>query len=273
MSKRKDKDNVSLRRPSIPEHVEHPIHRRAYELHERRGSSVLDLATLRRNRILAALSSDEQLSLARHLRLVSMDVGDVLLEPDAPIRSAYFVTKGMACSLVDTGDGRSVGTDLIGYEGFVGTPLLLECNSMTGATTVMQIAGSALKIPADALREFLGRPGELQALLKRYILQQLTRVTQTAACNRLHSTDERLARWLLMTSDRVGVEFRLTHEMMAHMIGSRRVSLTLRARELQQAGIIDYRYGRLRILSRTRLERAACECYRIQREQYDGFLR
>jgi CRP-like cAMP-binding protein len=226
-----------------------------------------------RNRILAALDGNELALHARHLRPVVLNAGCVLIAPDTPIKHAYFLTDGMACIFTTTKSGQTVQNDLVGREGFVGVPLILGYDRIVNSTVLMQIAGRAFKIDAALFQAASNQPGKLQLLLRRYAHSQLIRVMQTSVCNRVHSMEERLASWLLMVSDRVGPEFRATHDVMAEMLGSRRVTLTLRAHELQRAGIIQYTYGRLRILNRTRLERRACECYNTLRDEFDAFLR
>ncbi len=226
-----------------------------------------------RNRILATLDDAQRESLSPFLRPARLLTGSVLIAAQFPIKEAYFITEGVASTFTTTKNGQTVQNDFVGREGFVGVPLVLGRDRIPNSTTRMQIGGNAFKVNATVLQTILDKPSRLQLLLRRYAHSQLIRITQTSICNRVHSTEERLACWLLAVSDRVGPEFKATHDMMAQMLGSRRVTLSLRAQELQRAGILWYKHGHLRILNRVHLERIACECYGIQRDEYDGFLR
>lgn len=225
---------------------------------------------LLRNRILAALSTGAQSRIAHHLKHVSLSTGTALYEPDATIRMCYFMTDGLISLLTTSGSGESVQTTIIGREGFLGVPVVLDCNS-DPSRAIVEVGGTALGIGARELHELLKSCDGLRRLLNRYAMSRLTRVRQRILCSRLHSTEKRLATTLLMVSSRVGTEFRLTHETMAQMIGSRRLSVTRIARKWQLAGVIQYKYGRVTISSRTRLARQACECYEIQRREYGFF--
>lgn len=224
------------------------------------------------NRILAALPQEEYLSLSRHLSAVSLPAGRVLCETDAPIRNAYFITAGLACTVTTTKNGLTVASLLKGCEGFVEVPIILDCYSNPVARTLMVVSGSALRIEARLLQERLKGPGILGTILKRYVMAQIVQLMQAAACGRLHSTKERLACWLLMTHDRVGSPFIMTHETMARMLGSRRATVSMEAEKIQRAGIIKYVHGRVHILSRLRLEDIACECYAVQHQQMSNIL-
>lgn len=211
--------------------------------------------------------------IARYLKPMPLAVDSVLGAPEAPTRHVYFITSGLASCFSTTQTGHTVQNDLTGREGLVGGHVVLGYDSLPNCITLMEVAGSAFKIETTSLLPLLNGPGKLPMILKRYAASKLVRVMQTAVCNRLHPIQERLACWLLMASDRMGTEFSITHDRIADMLGSRRVTLTLRAQELQRAEIIRYRYGRIRILNRPRLEGITCECYRIHQREYDNFLR
>jgi CRP-like cAMP-binding protein len=164
-------------------------------------------------------------------------------------------------------DGKSVEVGLTGKEGFVGLPLIVGFTT-SASRVITQIAGSAFRISASALPELLRKCRTLETRLHRYSQRLATQSSQVAACNRLHEVDERLARWLLMSQDRIGSdEVPLTQEFLAHMLGTRRSSVTVAASILQKAGLIKYRRGQLNIANRKGLEEAACECYRALVEQ------
>ena len=215
------------------------------------------------NRILAALPRDDYLSLSHYLRPVSLPAGRILSEAGVPIRTAYFITGGLACTLTMTLEGLAVATLLTGSEGFVGVPLILEDNSWPFARTLMLVPGFALTIEAARLQRHTNDTGPLSRLLKRYVMRQMVEVMQNAACARLHSIEERLACCLLMASDRLGTQFVMTHETMGQIIGNRRATVSLEAEKMQRLGQIKYVHGRVHILSRPGLEKMACECYEI----------
>lgn len=236
------------------------FHRRAHEL---RGGTYHEPVT---NRILAALPEGEYLHLVPHLEFATLKFKQVLYEPNVPIRFGYFPNSGMICLIAIMRDGASVEVGVIGNEGFVGTPILLGVKS-TPNRVLVQIAGGAFRIKAEALRAILPRTPRLELMLRRFIHAQAFQIAQSAACNRLHQVEGRLARWLLMTRDRVGSDLLpLTHEFLAEMLGARRSTVTVAAGALQRAGLIEYSRGRVRTLDRTGLEKSACECYQITKQ-------
>jgi CRP-like cAMP-binding protein len=221
------------------------------------------------NRILAELVDDDEYSFFfRRLISVPLSFGQILSAPGIPIKHAYFITGGMACVLTSKRNGMTVSDHVIGREGFVGVPLILECDQLPVASTVVQVAGDAMRTDIALFREAFRKPGKLQSLLHRYVLSHLGHVMQVAACNRLHCIGERLALLLLMTSDRVGDEFRMTHETIAQMLGSRRATVTVEAERFQSKGLVRYRYGHITILNHRGLQDAACECYGVHREDF-----
>jgi len=211
--------------------------------------------------ILAALPRDEYQRILPCLQAVPLRPGETLYEPDEPIEFGYFPTSGMISLVAIMGDGATVEVGVAGREGFVGTPILLGV-SATEFRTVVQLGGGAFKIESNALQTLLPRMPRLERILHRYIQMHLAQVAQSAACNRLHELQARLSRWLLMSRDRSESNLvPLTQDLLAQMLGCRRSSVTEAAGGLHQAGLIDYRRGRLRIVNRKGLEARACECY------------
>jgi len=224
------------------------------------------------NRILAALSDEDREGLFPYLEQVSLRAGDVLFEPGERVRQIYFPLNSMVSMLAMMEDGTTVEAGVVGDEGVVGISVILgaETSSVQG---LVQVAGEALSIPAEKFMAEFKRGGQLQSLVLRHTHTLFTMVSQTAACNRLHTVEERLARWLLTTQDRVhSDEFQLTQEFIARMLGTRRSGVTVAAGILQSAGLISYRRGRINILNRSGLEDASCECYRIVKAEYDRYL-
>ena len=219
------------------------------------------------NEILLALPAKERDAIFPHLTFVELPTHDVLHEPGEPIKFGYFLNSGMTSILTVLAEGKSVEVGLTGKDGFVGLPLIVGFSS--GPTqAVMQIAGNGFRIAARELAQALRQCPTLAIRLQRYVQVLAMQATQVAACNRLHEVDERLARWLLMCQDRIGSEFvPLTQEFLAHMLGTRRASVTVAAGMLQKAGLITYSRGHVNIIDRTRLESACCECYGIMRQQ------
>jgi CRP-like cAMP-binding protein len=192
----------------------------------------------------------------------------VLIESEAPITEIYFVREGV-CSIIATEqEGGSVEVGTIGNEGFVGIPVLLGADTMT-STMFMQIEGDGWRMSADEFRRIVDERPVMRRLLLRYAQYFTDQLSQGVACNRLHTLEERAARWLLMTHDRVeGDAFELTQEFLAMMLGVRRAGVTVAMGLLQGAGILRYSRGRITILDRARLEEASCGCYHITRSAY-----
>jgi CRP-like cAMP-binding protein len=226
----------------------------------------VDGATLN-NELLLDLPDKERRAIYSQLVFLPMRTHDVLNESGAPIRYAYFMNSGLASVLNVMEDGKSVEVGLTGKEGFVGLPLVVGFAS-SPSRVIIQIEGSAYRISASALVELLRKCPTLEKRLLRYSQVLATQASHVAACNRLHEVDERLARWLLMSQDRIGSdEVSLTQEFLAHMLGTRRSSVTVAASILQTAGLIKYRRGQVNIVDRQGLEAAACECYRALVQQ------
>ena len=219
-----------------------------------------------RNRVLAALPRAEFNRLKPHLSLVTLKQEDTLLDGKADY--AYFMEEGIASVVVTVKDGSTVEVGIIGIDGVVGLPILLGTGTAPGRTFV-QIAGSAFRIKADVLKDEFERTGELRRHLQRYMQAFMVQSAQTAACNRLHNIEERLARWLLSCRDRTeSDQLRLTHDFLGQMLGAPRTTVTLAAGLLHRAGMIDYSRGVVTIKDRPKLEETACECYRIVRDEF-----
>jgi CRP-like cAMP-binding protein len=219
------------------------------------------------NEILLALPRTEYEAVLPKLEFVRLKLHQVLHEAGETLKSAYFCNSGMFSVLNVMPDGKSVEVGLIGKEGFSGTPLAAGFRT-SHTRTVVQAEATAFRIDANALRAALPKCRNLERQLNRYAQLLAVQVTQIAACNRLHEVNERLARWLLMTQDRVGSKhLPLTQEFLAQMLGTRRSSVTVSAGALQRAGLITYARGNVTILERSNLEKAACDCYGLLQRQ------
>jgi len=228
--------------------------------------------TIIRNGLLAALPGEVYKRLCPALVCFPLALRDVVYEPGERMDYAYFPTSAVISLIYTVEGGATAEMGLVGNEGVVGIALF-----MGGGTTpnraVVQVAGGAFRIKAQALLEEFRRGGPFQAVLLRYTQALLTQVSQTAVCNRLHPIEQRLARWLLMIRNRLpSDEVLMTHESLAHVLGVRREGVTLSAHRLQRTGLIHYYHGHITILDRKRLEAAACECYRVVKEEFDRLL-
>jgi CRP-like cAMP-binding protein len=196
----------------------------------------------------------------------------VLSEPRQPIRTAYFPLNCVTSILNPLEDGHVIEVATVGNEGFNDLPAILGTENAP-TKTICQVPGDALQIEADVLLQAYQRIGPLHTLFQRYTQSLVYQISQTAACNRVHPMEERCSRWLLMTHDRVGAdEFSLTQEFLAYMLGVRRPSVTVSAGILQEAGLIRYSRGHVRIVDRENLEFSSCECYRSVRQEYERLL-
>ena len=224
------------------------------------------------NQILAALPTSEYLRIAPYLKSVELTSGQVLSEPNEPIDKIYFPQYAMISlvSIMISGSTTEIG--LIGNEGMVGLTAILGGES-TISRSIVQVPGSALEVPANIIRQEFLRGNKLHQILLLYIQASLTQISQTAACNRQHKIEERLARWLLSVQDCVlQVEIPLTQEFIANMLGTRRSGVTVAASILQKAGTISYRRGRIKIIRQEALENMACECYKIIQNEFIRLL-
>jgi CRP-like cAMP-binding protein len=215
------------------------------------------------NLLLAALPGKEYQRLQPHLKMVTLSFGEVLYESRELIRHVYFPNQGIV-SLLSTVEERStLEVGVVGNEGMVGISVFLE-KDVSLNRTIVQGAGTAMRMKAKSLRNHVGQEGKLPELLRRYTHSLLAQISQSAVCNRFHTVDARLARWLLMTHDRLkSDEFRLTQEFLSDMLGVRREGVTQAARALQQKELIRYVRGQITILSRVGLQAASCKCYEI----------
>ena len=224
------------------------------------------------NRLLAAARAVEPERSLPTLEAVHFDLGQVLCESGANQAYIYFPTSAVVSLLHVMQDGCVAEAGLVGNDGAVGVGLFLGGGQMP-SRAVVQIAGDAIRIKATALQDEFRRGGALQRLLLIYTQALITQISQTAACNRLHPLEQRLCRCLLLCYDRVkSDEVFMTQDSIAHMLGGRRPSVTVAAGRLQQAGLVRYSRGHILILDRMGLESAACECYRVIRDEYDRLL-
>lgn len=201
-----------------------------------------------------------------------MPLGHVLYESGDTLRHVYFPTTAIVCLLYVMECGASAEIAVVGNEGLVGVSLFMGGNS-TPNRAVVQSAGWGLRLPAHMMKEEFEKGGDVQHLFLRYIQALLTQTAQTAACNRHHTVDQQLSRFLLLSMDRLdGDVLVMTQELIANMLGVRREGITEAALKLQQAGLIKYTRGRITILDRHALERKSCECYAVVKKEYDRLL-
>jgi CRP-like cAMP-binding protein len=224
------------------------------------------------NLLLAALPSKEMALLRPHLEDVSLTSKQALHEADEALEHVYFPHRGVVSWVMDMEDGTVVEVATVGPEGMVGVPVFLDASLILGRSFA-QVPGEASRIEASAFREALDRTPRLRQLLSRYTMTLLNQLAQNSACNRTHEIEQRLARWLLMTHDRVNADtFPLTQEFMAHMLAVSRPTVSIAAGILQKAGLISYWRGNVTVTDRPGLEAASCECYRIVRAQFDHLV-
>lgn len=224
------------------------------------------------NQLLAALPMAEFGRLADHLELVSLPLGEVLYEPGREMSHAYFPVSSVISLHYVMESGASAESAGVGNEGMVGIPLFMGGDS-TSSSAVVLIAGHGYRLSSHLLQEEFGRGGLMQGLLLRYTQAVMTAMTQTAVCNRHHSIEQQLCRWLLLTLDRVpSGELVMTQQLVANMLGVRREGITSAAGELQQAGFIRYRRGHIAVVDRAGLETRVCECYAIAKKELHRLL-
>jgi len=222
------------------------------------------------NSMLAALPRNQYRRLLAGLELVALTFGEVLYEPGERIRHVYFPNDSLVSLLTLVDNHLALEVGMVGREGMIGLPLAMG-RDVSPVRALVQGAGTAMRMKAARFSEEIRKSPKLQGEINRYTGALMAQITQTAACNRFHVVEARLARWLLMTRDRVGSDdFRLTHEFLGHMLGVRRVGVTNAARALQRRKLIAYSRGRIRILDRRGLEGAACSCYALVKDMHDG---
>ncbi|WP_084217392.1 Crp/Fnr family transcriptional regulator [Xenophilus azovorans] len=226
----------------------------------------------RSNTLLAALPDAEWRRWHPQLESVEMPLGQVLYESGRTQSHVYFPTTSIVSLLYVMQNGASAEIAVVGNEGIVGVSIFMGGES-TPSRAVVQSAGQGLRLPAQAMKEEFGRSDAVLHLLLRYTQALITQMAQTAVCNRHHSLDQQLCRWLLLSLDRLkGNELVMTQELIANMLGVRREGVTEGALKLQQAGLIRYARGRITVLDRLGLERRTCECYAVVKKEYDRLL-
>jgi CRP-like cAMP-binding protein len=226
----------------------------------------------RTNRLLASLSEDDYARLAGHLELTPMPLGMAVYESGGRQGSVYFPVDSIVSLLYVLENGASTEIAVTGNEGLVGISLFMGGES-TPSRAVVQSAGHGYRVRGAVLKQLFESSGSMQHLLLRFTQALITQMTQTAVCNRHHTVDQQLCRWLLLMLDRLGSnEVRMTQELIANMLGVRREGVTEAAGRLQAEGFIEYRRGRIRVLDRAKLEARVCECYAVVKKEYDRLL-
>jgi CRP-like cAMP-binding protein len=226
----------------------------------------------RQNHLLDALPSADFARLELHLELTPMRLGDVLYEPGAVMRYVYFPTSSIVSLLYVMEDGASAEIAIVGNEGILGISLFMG-GETTPSRAVVQSAGHGYRLRAQLLKNEFGRSGVMMHLLLRYTQALITQMSQTAVCNRHHSIDQQLCRWLLLSLDRLSSnELAMTQELIANMLGVRREGVTEAAGKLQDAGLIRYRRGKITVLDRPGVEARCCECYQVVKTEFDRLL-
>jgi CRP-like cAMP-binding protein len=226
----------------------------------------------RDNRLIAVLKDSDFDRIAPHLEPVSMPLGHVLYESGGKLNWVYFPTDTIVSLLYVMEDGASAEIAVVGKEGVVGIALFMGGQTMPNRA-VVQSAGQAYRLKGTILTQEFNRSGAMQHLLLRYTLALLTQMAQTAVCNRHHTVDQQLCRWLLLSLDRLpGNELAMTQELIANMLGVRREGVTEAAGKLQKEGLITYHRGHITVLDRPGLEARVCECYEVVRDEFKRLL-
>ncbi|MBD9481517.1 Crp/Fnr family transcriptional regulator [Pseudomonas sp. PDM14] len=228
--------------------------------------------TPQQNHLLAALPAEVQSRLFEHLELIQLQLGDVLYEPGDALRNVYFPTNAIVSLLYVMESGASAEISVVGNEGLIGVAVFMGGES-TPSRAIVQSAGSAYRLAGQRLKDEFNRHGEMLQLMLRYTQALITQMAQTAVCNRHHSIDQQLCRWLLLSLDRLpGNELIMTQELIANMLGVRREGVTDAAGKLQRLGVIEYSRGHITVLDRPKLERLSCECYAVVKKETDRLL-
>jgi CRP-like cAMP-binding protein len=226
----------------------------------------------RQNRLLAALPEAEWARWQQHLELVSMPLGKALYESGGKLSHVYFPTTAIVSLLYVMEDGSSAEIAVVGHDGVVGVSLFMGGESTT-SRAVVQSAGYGYRLRSSLMMQEFNRAGPAMHLLLRYTQALITQMAQTAVCNRHHSLDQQLCRWLLLSLDRLrSRELVMTQELIANMLGVRREGVTEAAGNLQKDGLIRYRRGQITVLDRDGLERRSCECYAVVKKEYERLL-
>jgi CRP-like cAMP-binding protein len=231
-----------------------------------------DEPLLNENHLLSVLPEAERTRLAPHLMPVDMPLGQVVYESGDHLRFVYFPTTSIVSLLYVMEDGASAEIAIVGNEGLIGIALFMG-GETTPSRAIVQSAGAAYRLDAQILKQEFVRGGPVQRLLLRYTQALITQMAQTAVCNRHHSIDQQLCRWLLLSLDRLpSNELKMTQELIANMLGVRRSGVTEAALKLQDAGLIHYGHGHIQVLDRPGLEERVCECYRVVKREFDRLL-
>jgi CRP-like cAMP-binding protein len=226
----------------------------------------------RQNHLLAALPIKDFERILPKLKLVPMVLGDVLYESGSRLRNVYFPTTTIVSLLYMLADGASAEIAVVGNEGMIGVSLFMGGETTTNRA-VVQSAGHAYRLPSQVLKDEFTRAGAMQHLLLRYTQALITQMAQTAVCNRHHTVDQQLCRWLLLSLDRLSSnDLVMTQELIANMLGVRREGVTEAAGRLQHVGLIHYSRGRITVLDRPGLEARSCECYAVVKTETDRLL-
>ena len=225
-----------------------------------------------KNQLLAMLPAEEYERLLPNLGHVSFALGEVVYESGAQMSYIYFPTTAIISLLYMMENGSSAEMGVAGNDGLVGIALFMGGNTVPNRA-VVQSAGEALRMKSKVLQDEFARGGTFQRLLLRYTQALMTQMSQTAVCNRLHTIEQQLCRWLLLSHDRLNSDkLVMTQELIANMLGVRREGVTLAAQRLQETGLISYVRGRIHILDRRGLEATVCECYKVVKDEYDRLL-
>ena len=226
----------------------------------------------KQSRLLAALPAADYERLLPHLELVPLKLGQIVYEAGSPLRSVQFPTDSIVSLLYVMQNGDSAEIAVVGSEGVVGVAAFAGSET-TSSRALVQSAGYAYQLDRDVLKQEFSRGGPLQHALLRYAQALMTQIGQTAVCNRHHSVDQQLCRWLLLSLDRLpSNQLNMTQELIANMLGVRREGVTEAAGKLQDAGMIRYRRGHITVLNRPKLEAQVCECYAVVKKEFDRLL-
>jgi CRP-like cAMP-binding protein len=221
----------------------------------------------RENWLLAALPKEERNRITPDLDEVSFQLKETVYRRNGSIDHVYFPKNGVFSMIILMEDGATIEVGTVGQEGMLGVPAFLGAGK-SPAQVFCQVPSEAFRLSVKKFKELVQGEGPLRELVLKYTQSLLNQISQSAACNHLHSIEERMARWLLMTQDRVGAdEFSFTQEFLAEMLGTRRATVTVVAGMLQKAGLIGYRWGTITILDRRGLEEVACECYKVVKDE------
>ena len=227
---------------------------------------------VQQNQLLAALSSAERTRLEPHLQLVQMRLGEVIYEPGNLLRYVYFPVNSIVSLLYVLEDGSSAEISVVGNDGLIGVALFMG-GETTPSRAIVQSAGYAYRLIGQHLKDEFHRNGDMQLLLLRYTQALITQMCQTAVCNRHHSVDQQLCRWLLLSLDRLSSnQLTMTQELIANMLGVRREGVTEAAGKLHKLGVIRYARGQITVLDRPKLEKLCCECYAVVKKESDRLL-